>query len=73
MGAVLAYIAHLYKLEKRARQSGIVGEELRLLREHASRPVLEKLHDYLEKIREKVLPKSEAGQAIAYALKTGWR
>jgi transposase len=69
MGAVLAYIAHLYKLEKRARQSGIVGEELRLLREHASRPVLEKLHDYLEKIREEVLPKSEAGQAIAYALK----
>jgi transposase len=69
MGAVLAYIAHLYKVEQRARRSGIVGQDLRLLREHASQPVLEKLHEYLEKIRETVLPKSEAGQAVAYALK----
>lgn len=69
MGAVLAYIAHLYQVEKRARRSGIVGQDLRLLREHASRPVLEKLHEYLEKIRAEVLPKSEAGQAVAYALK----
>ena len=69
MGAVLAYIAHLYKVEKSARRSGIVGEDLRLLREHASQPVLEKLHKYLGKIREEVLPKSEAGQAVAYALK----
>ena len=69
MGAVLAYIALLYKVEKRARRSGVVGEDLRLLREQASRPVLEKLHEYLEKIRVEVLPKSEAGQAVAYALK----
>src|SRR5205807_9953874 len=69
MGAVLAYIAHLYKVEKRARRSGIVGQDLRLLREHASKPVLEQLHEYLEKIREEVLPKSEEGQAVAYALK----
>ena len=39
------------------------------MREQASQPVLEKLHEYLEKIREEVLPKSEAGQAVAYALK----
>ena len=69
MGAVLAYIAHLYKIEKWARRQGIVGEDLRLLREHASQPVLEKLRAYLEKIREELLPKSEAGQAVAYALK----
>ena len=69
MGAVLAYIAHLYKVEKRARRSGIVGEDLRLLRQTSSQPALEKLHQYLEKIREEVLPKSEAGQAVAYALK----
>src|SRR5580692_4292363 len=69
MGAVLAYIAYLYKVEKRARRSGIVGEDLRLLREHASKPVLERLHEYLKRIREEVLPKSEAGQAVAYALK----
>ena len=69
MGAVLAYIAQLYKVEKRARRSGIVGQELRLLRQQASQPVLEELHEYLEKIGEEVLPKSEAGLAVAYALK----
>jgi transposase len=72
MGSVLAWIAQLYKVEKHARLSGIEGEDLRLLREHASRPVLETLHEYLEKIGEEVLPKSEAGQAVAYALKN-WK
>ena len=72
MGSVLAWIAQLYKVEKHARRSGIEGEDLRLLREHASRPVLETLHKYLEKIGPEVLPKSEAGQAVAYALKN-WK
>jgi hypothetical protein len=38
MGAVLAHIAHLYKVEKWARRSGIVGPDLRLLREQTSVP-----------------------------------
>jgi hypothetical protein len=69
MGAVLAYIAKLYGVEKRARQSAITGDDLRLLREQASAPVLAQLHEYLLKVRDEVLPKSEAAQAIAYALK----
>ena len=69
MGAVLAHIAQLYALEKRARQSGVTGDHLRLLREQAALPVLAQLNEYLLKIRNEVLPKSEAGQAIAYALK----
>jgi transposase len=69
MGAVLAYIAQLYAVEKRARLSGVRGEQLRLLREQASRPMLEQLHAYLLRIREELLPKSEAGQAVAYVLK----
>jgi transposase len=69
MGAVLAYIAQLYAVEKKARKSSIEGEDLRLLRQQASLPVLGHLQEYLLKIRDEVLPKSEAGQAIAYALK----
>jgi transposase len=69
MGAVLAYIAQLYKVEKRARRCSIEGEQLRLLREDVSMPVLEQLHGYLLRIREELLPKSEAGQAAAYILK----
>ena len=56
-------------MEKRACQNAITGDDLRFLREQASAPVLAQLHEYLLKARGEVLPKSEAGQAIAYALK----
>ena len=69
MGAVLAYIAQLYAVEKRARRCGIEGEQLRLLRQEISLPVLEHLHAYLVRLRDELLPKSEAGQAVAYILK----
>jgi transposase len=69
MGVVLAYIAKLYGVEKTARQAGVVGDELRLLRQQGAAPVLADLHGYLLKIGEEVLPKSAAGQAVRYALK----
>jgi transposase len=71
MGGVLGMIARLYEyeVEQDGRRNGWRGEELRLLREREARPMLNQLHEYLHSIREQVLPKSEAGQAVAYALK----
>lgn len=69
MGVVLAYIAKLYVVEKEARAAGIVGDDLRLLRQQGAAPVLTELHAYLLRIRQEVLPKSAAGQAVSYALK----
>jgi transposase len=69
MGGVLAMIAHLYDVEKIGRQNGLHGEALQMLRERDARPMLNGLHEYLLAIREQVLPRSAAGQAIAYALK----
>src|SRR4051812_49888134 len=69
MGAVLAYIGQLYAVEKRPRKCGIAGEDLRLLREEVSRPITNQLHAYLLTIDVQLLPKSEAGQAVAYILK----
>ena len=43
-----------------------VSHQLRLLREQASRPVLEQLHPYLLQIKDELLPKSDAGSAVAY-------
>jgi transposase len=68
MGAVLAYIGQLYAVEKRARKSGLAGEDLRLLREELARPVTNQLHAYLLEINTHLLPKSEAGRAVAYLL-----
>jgi hypothetical protein len=39
------------------------------VREQGARPVLEKLNAYLLGVREELLPKSEAGQAVNYILK----
>jgi transposase len=69
MGAVLAYIGQLYAVEKRARKAGIHGEDLRLLRQETARQVTSDLHAYLLKIQDELLPKSDAGQAVAYILK----
>ncbi len=69
MRTVLLLIAQLYRVEARGRRHGLVGEELRLLRRQGARPVLDKLEAYLLEIREQLLPKSEAGQAVNYLLK----
>ena len=69
MGAVLAYIGQLYAVEKRARKANIHGEDLRLLRQEVARPVTTELRAYLLKVQGELLPKSDAGQAVAYILK----
>jgi transposase len=68
MGAVLLFIAELYAVEKAARAGGLRGEDLRLARQHGAKPVLDRMHAYLVEIQPELLPKSEAGKAVAYTL-----
>jgi transposase len=69
MRTILLLIAELYRVEKLARDRQLAAEDLQLLREQGARPVLEKLHAYLREVREELLPKSEAAQAVNYILK----
>src|ERR1700683_1817344 len=49
---------------------GWMAPEDRLqLRQRQSRPILDKLRDYLAEIQGEVLPKSPAGRAVSYTLK----
>ncbi len=66
MGKALHLIARLYGIEDRAK--GLTGDERFQLRQRLSIPVMAKLHQYLEKIREEVLPKSPEAKAVRYAL-----
>jgi len=66
MGPALHLIARLYSVEDRAR--GLSGEERLELRKRLSAPVVEKLYNYLLKIRDEVLPKSPAAKAVRYTL-----
>jgi transposase len=66
MGKALHLIARLYGVEDRAK--GLGAEERLALRQRLSAPVMAKLHAYLLRIREEVLPKSPAAAAVRYAL-----
>jgi transposase len=66
MGKALHLIAQLYRIEDRAK--GLSPEERFALRQRLSAPVMTKLHAYLLRIREEVLPKSPGARAVRYAL-----
>jgi transposase len=66
MGPALLLIAQLYEVEDRAR--ALAAEERLSVRLLESRPILDKLSNYLLEIQPEVLPKSPAGRAVRYAL-----
>ena len=67
MGPALLLIAQLYRVEKDARP--LTAEDRLSLRQVESRPILDKLSDYLLEIQAEVLPKSPEGRAVRYTLK----
>jgi transposase len=67
MGPALLLVAQLYRVEQQARP--MAPEDRLHLRQRQSRPILDKLHDYLEEIQVEVLPKSPEGRAVRYTLK----
>ena len=67
MGPGLLLIAQLYRVEEQARS--LTSEQRLRLRQLRSRPILDKLHNYLLEIQAEVLPKSPEGRAVRYTLK----
>jgi len=67
MGPALLLIAQMYRVEDQARR--MTPEDRLRLRQLQSRPVLDKLRDYLLEIQAEVLPKSPEGRAVRYTLK----
>jgi transposase len=67
MGPALWFIAELYKVEDRA--AAMTAAERLCLRQIESKPILDELHGYLQKIQMEVLPKSPEGRAVRYTLK----
>jgi transposase len=68
MGPVLHLIGRLYAVEDRARQLALTAEQRLALRRRVSSPLIGKLHKYLLKLKDEVLPKSPAAAAVRYAL-----
>ncbi len=58
----------LYEIERDAREQGLTHDEIKLLRQEKSAPILLEMETWLKEKLNKVLPKSAIGQAIAYTL-----
>ena len=65
---MLAYIRLLYDVEREARETKLDSRDRKALRRAKSVPILNDIEAYLKQERSDVLPKSPAGQAIAYTL-----
>ena len=66
---VLAMIGQLYGIERSASDKHLDASARQRIRQEQSRPVLEKLHGYLNQQQARALPKSPLGSAIGYALR----
>ncbi len=66
---VLAFIGQLYGIERTANDRRLDVSARHRLRQEQARPILEKLHAYLEEQQATALPKSLLGAAIGYALR----
>lgn len=68
MGPVLHLIARLYAVEERAKTLSLSAEQRFALRQRISARLITKLHKYLLRLQQTVLPKSPSGTAVRYAL-----
>lgn len=68
-GHALAVIRRLYEIERQAKDLGLSVSARRDLRQTEARPLLDAMKPWLVALKPTVLPKSELGDAIGYALR----
>jgi transposase len=61
---VLDLIGALFDVERRARDASIAGDDLLALRQHESKPIVDRIHQWA--LQQRALPQSPLGKAIAY-------
>ncbi len=65
---VMGEIQKLYAVEDKIREEGLSGAGISELRNTVSKPVIDALEKYLFDQKDTVLPKSDIGKAVHYAL-----
>jgi len=58
----------LYETERDAREQGLTHDEIKVIRQEKSAPILLEVEKWLNDKLNNVLPKSAIGQAVAYTL-----
>lgn len=65
----LSAIRRLYDVERAAKQQGLDAEARRDLRQQEAKPLLDAMKPWLQALKPLVLPKSDLGDAVGYALR----
>ena len=63
----VGYINDLYRIEKKAKKQELSPEELLEFRQEEAKPILDKMHTWIESKSMHVTPKSLLGKAITYS------
>lgn len=66
---VMVWIGELYGIERSAKSKKLDAQGRKALRQERSRPILDRIHEYLKKITITALPKSPLADAIGYSLR----
>jgi len=66
---ILDLIQKLYKIEKKAKLEKLEPEELLFLRREQAKPLLDKIKELLDDVRDHTPPKGLLGKAVQYTLK----
>jgi len=66
---VVVWIGELYGLERSAKKNKLDDGQRQALRQQSARPILKRIHAYLQEVAVTALPKSPLGEAIGYALR----
>lgn len=61
-------ISRLFEVEREATEHKLDVEERGALREEKSRPIAESFFEWLESLRDTMLPRSPLAKAVGYAL-----
>lgn len=64
----MLYYKDLYKIEREAKDKKLSHEQRYTLRQEKSKPKVEELNAWLDKIQSTVLPQSALGKAVSYAV-----
>ena len=65
----LGEIQKLYAIERKCREEGLLPDEIKTRRQEQSQPILESLGKWMKEQYIHALPKSDIGEALAYAIK----
>ena len=65
---VMGQIQKLYAIERKIKERSLKVQTIKRYRELCAKPILEKLHTWMQEQYPKVLPKSAIGKAFTYSL-----